>query len=519
MIGFLILVMHILYAPSPVYADNETWINPYTNVTWDGVYSFFSAPVKVWDGSDLVDYVIRRNNETSILLKTPRCSYMIGTDLVNLFKPNGTTSVGSFSWILEKQDSVSKTWTSLENASTSVGYNYTHVWETWTFKDGSERILAISKDNKQTVSFTPSENGSYRVVWDFSSLQATKSRLGASISQIKGEKQLLNFEDTSIEFHDEKERIVRIEWSDIDKSLYRDLRYDTSSCLLTYGNVDLDVGEVWTVDPTTFTSEASLDGYMETKGVSFPPPEDTATVKDTALSYACIGKKFFEGWYYIRRAFTSFNTSMIDDDATIDTVKLCMTGKAVGSGVDFDVGLYSGFYGDALDDSDWNACPTYRAIISKSCFDRSNYFEIALDPDVVNKTGRTQFRYIATDELTAPEFIVSDIWFYTGDHSTKYPTLIVDLWTEEEQEEEQYVIGSEGTSPLDEIAQIIPAPPKISISTLGLWIVVGGVAFIGVTAVSRKLQRSSKRKPRGVRRSPRKTQSFKPRRSKRGRFK
>lgn len=518
MIGFLILVIHILYAPAPVYADNETWIDPYTNVTWDGVYSFFSAPVKVWDRSDLVDYVIRRNNETSILLKTPRCSYMIGTDLVNLFKPNGTTSVGSFSWILEKRDPLSETWRSPELASTSVGYNYTHVWETWTFKDGSERILAISKDNKQTVSFIPSTNGSYRVLWEFSSLQATKTRLRASVSQIKGEKQLLNFEDTSIEFHNAKERIVRIEWSDIDKSLYRDLRYDTDSCDLTYGNVVLDAGEVWTVDPTTFTSEASLDGYMETKGVSFPPPEDTATVSDTGLTFANIGKKLLGGWFYIFRAFTSFNTSTIDDDATIDTVKLCMTGKGVQSQVTCDVKLYSGFYGDALNDSDWNACPTYRAIISKSCFNPNNYFEITLDPDVVNKTGRTQFRYILTDELIAPEGYQNSVLLYTGDDSTRYPTLIVDLWTEEEQEEEQYWLGS-GTSPLDEITQIIPTPPKVSISTLGLWIVVGGVAFIGLTAVSKKLRRPSRRKPRGVRRSPRKTQSFKPRRSKRGRFK
>lgn len=144
------------------------WDNAWTETIFgNGIPPFktivYSRPQVTWNGTQWVKYEIKPVNETAVILRTPTCGYLVGELVVSLLDPNGTLHVGGMEWIVEQYSGKLNKWLTKLVKTASVGYNSTHVWQKWTFGDGSERVLYISDSNKQTIAFTSKTSATYRV--------------------------------------------------------------------------------------------------------------------------------------------------------------------------------------------------------------------------------------------------------------------------------------------------------------------------------------------------------------------
>ncbi len=155
-------------------------------------------------------------------------------------------------------------------------------------------------------------------------------------------------------------------------------------------------------DTTTFYADDDLDGWLDKSGAAYPPW--SVTIPDNTSTDFYVGQDKV-GDYYIDRAFLSFNTSLIPDDANILSVTLRLRLSWDGSGTNFDVKVYSTYYpGWNAVYPNWNATGSFQGILFNTAgIAVGNWYPMALSNAVANKTGNSQFMLNSSrDPTTIP---------------------------------------------------------------------------------------------------------------------
>ena len=190
----------------------------------------YSEPQVVWNDTHWVRYDLKTLGD-SIILRTPKCTYVMKEDAVLLFDPNFTMShVGKMEWNVEQYSLVLDEWSSKNIVQASIGHNASHVWQKWVFADDSERIMYIGADNKQTVMFKSKSLALYRLSWRFVSINATGVTFanGTHIELSNGFR--LNYEDfrmSKMVFFENERVSLLIDFRGISESQRREFRLDS----------------------------------------------------------------------------------------------------------------------------------------------------------------------------------------------------------------------------------------------------------------------------------------------------
>lgn len=412
----------------PLVEDARAWDNAWTETIFgNGTPPFktivYSSPQVIWNSTHWVKYEIKSINETTIILRTPSCAYLVGELVVSLLASNEAIDVGGMEWIVEQYSEKLNQWLPKTVETASVSYNSTHVWQKWTFSDGSERVLYIGHDNKQTFSFTSKISATYRVAWHFIDVNATRTiySSGNETRLNKGsEFSLTDFNFTRLILYNENGYSLLVDYNDIDQSYYRNLVFGSSETGLAYtnlicGNWTTNPDETITIDPftKTFLSEDNLDGILFKWGFSYPPTDIYGPYQEFGTGQNRIGDMFL-----IYRGYASFDTSDIRDYSVITDATLKL--KTLGLDTvlyDFDVRVMGGsqpLYGSSLETADWDCGTTEVATWSTSDYPGDDiYINITIPTDQVNVEGRTQFELKSDREGTPPTH-AEIIAFYDG---------------------------------------------------------------------------------------------------------
>lgn len=166
-------------------------------------------------------------------------------------------------------------------------------------------------------------------------------------------------------------------------------------------------------------SIASMDGYIEARGVTYPGTTLTADTADTDIY---IGQ-FIGGaptyYYYHYRGYLSFNTSTVPDDAVIQQVKLKVRLSIDLSFDDFTIQAYTASYGTTLTTDDLASYTDYQGdVFNTAGASEDTWYSVNMFANTINKTGISQFMLKSNhDNGTAPtdyEFIS----IYSGDSAS-----------------------------------------------------------------------------------------------------
>lgn len=421
----------------------SVWSNAWTETFYgNGTPPFktvvHSRPKMVWNGTEWVKYEIKPISEMEVTLKTPTCAYLVNGSEVLLFRPDDIkSSMARMEWIIEKYSITLQDWVQEELSEVTVGYNETHVWQTWVLTDGSIRTLYIDCENKQTIVFTAAGSATYKMSWHFSDIPASKAVLSNGLFLELKEGRMdeyfsLNF--SKLALCDQNSLSVLIDYGDVRKAFYQDCAIGRSEsgfayASLTYGNWSLGADESVVLDPTTetFVSEAALDGKMTKYGDSYPP---NAGISVDTQGNIVVGQEYISGWYNIYRGYVSFNTSSIQDTATITDAVLKLKTYGDASVVDFTMRVMGGsqpIYGAELEENDWNCGTQEVATWPSSSYPGAGlYVNITILTAQINKTGRTQFELKSDREGYAPQPMqVEYVSFYSADSAGNEPKLEV----------------------------------------------------------------------------------------------
>lgn len=430
----------------PMIENIRRWDNAYSETIFgSGEPPFttivYSKPQVAWNGTHWVRHEITVIDEEAVFLRNPLCAYVIGDSHVLLFDPNGTSHhVNGMEWTVEQYSEVYGEWRQTTPKATSVEFNGTHVWQKWTFVDGSERTLYVGCDNKQTIMFTPRSSGTYRLVWRFTSINASKVifqdgthvKLDQSYESIHK-----NFSLSKLTFLENEQLSLSVRWPEIAQLFYKELilkcsRVGYAYLNLVYGDWNLGSNERLIIDPETqtFNSEATLDGSI-IEGDPFYPPEYKMVW--SSGSEIWVGQDKDTYGYWIFRGYLSFDTSSIRDYAVIINATLRMKTKEDHSVVDFATRVMGGsqpIYGSSLETTDWG-CGTVEAASwpSSQYLGNNLYVNISIPKEHVNTKGRTQFELKSDREGTAPCGVELDeyIIFHSAESSGNQPKLEV-VW-------------------------------------------------------------------------------------------
>lgn len=197
----------------------------------------------------------------------------------------------------------------------------------------------------------------------------------------------------------------------------------------------------------TDNSQASIDGYIQKYGSSWPPSNTIVSTSATGIQIGIM--KTLSGptspipglpspmlfsilqiepkisyFYRLYRGYLSFDTSDIPDNANIASVKLKLRCKDLNTVSNFNVKFYKVDYGSSLDSGDWNA---YQSGTYLTSWSTANYpgddkwITLTLSTSVVNKQGKTQFclRH-ENDDIKPPSTGPRYVYFWSGDASSDY---------------------------------------------------------------------------------------------------
>jgi hypothetical protein len=391
-----------------------------------------SRPQRVWNGTAWKEYEITSINESSVILQTPTCTYLMSRTEALLFRPSDLRlPVAAFNWVIEKYPVELSNWAEERIDFSNVGFNATHVWQLTALSDGGTCTSFISTANKQTVALTSGTCGKYRVSWRLSNIEASRAVLssGLLLNLTPGAvEKFERFDFEKLSFWSGDAHALRLDYSDVAEELYQECELGCSDSgfgyvCLAFGDWPLLAEESIVLDPSsdTFSSEASLDGTITKYGYSYPP---STAVVDT-MSELVVGQEHPSD-YFTYRGYVSFDTSSIQDNAQVTGAVLKLKTFVDASDVDFTMRVIGGsqpIYGDALTVEDWNcSCTEIATLASSNCAGAEIYENITISPTQVNKVGRTQFELRSDREGYPPqsrEYVV----FYSGDSYEKEPIL------------------------------------------------------------------------------------------------
>ena len=163
-----------------------------------------------------------------------------------------------------------------------------------------------------------------------------------------------------------------------------------------------------------YSSDAARDGYLLKLDSVYP--QTTGALTYDAASSIKVGQSviYHPTWYSTWRGYISFDTTAIPDGAIIKSVDLKMRLYSDNSDDEIVVQVWALDY-ETLDTTDWGSTASYQGSIMYTWGATvGNWYEMALDSDIVNVTGYTGFRVKSSSDYIAPtgdEYIA----FYSGD--------------------------------------------------------------------------------------------------------
>jgi hypothetical protein len=424
----------------PPAQNVQRWDNAWTETFFgNGSPPFktviYSEPQVAWNGTNWVKYELKPIGNSSAILRTPTCTYVVRETSILLFDPNCTAfHVNGMEWDTEQYSLTLDKWLPKTIKNACIGYNSSHVWQKWKFTDDSERTLYISCDNKQTLTFVSNSSATYRLIWRFTNINATRiiSQNGTFIELEEG--YTLNSTDfhfSKLVFFNNERLSLSVHYREISQSRYVEFRLRSvesgfANVELVYGNWTLGINEALVIDPETetFSSEASLDGTIYKWGISYPP-SNFAILQD----FIYVGQRYIGSYYYVYRGYVSFDTSPIRDYVVITNATLRLKTSANHSTVDFVEKVMGGIQpicGSSLEVADWNCGTAEVASWPYSSYPGDNvYINITIPSGQINTEGRTQFELKSDREGTAPsnseypEYVI----FYGAEFAGSEPQL------------------------------------------------------------------------------------------------
>lgn len=183
-------------------------------------------------------------------------------------------------------------------------------------------------------------------------------------------------------------------------------------------------------DSGTYYVDSARDGYLSVTSYSGYPPVDTPDVYDTEdwIATACSLLTKPSIHYSIERAFVSFDTSAIPDNATIQSVSLRLKLQSISEYDYFEVQVRSSSYG-TLDAGDWSDFASLQGVLFNSLSAvEDSWYSVACSGTSIDKQGYSEFCIkLDIDNETLPSGF-NYIQFFSGE-SAYDPTLSV-VWTD-----------------------------------------------------------------------------------------
>jgi hypothetical protein len=362
-----------------------------------------------------VKYELKPVGMSSVLLRTPTCSYVVRENVVLLLEPDLIKlHVNGMHWDVEQYSPALEKWLPQITKDTFIGYNSTHVWQKWVFMDDSERTLFISCNNKQTVKFVAKSPATYRVLWKFADINVTKMlwQNGTCVELKEGDKiSSTNFRFSNLVFLKNESFSLSIDYGEISQLHYAEFRLgctrrEYADVELIYGNWTLGFNEALVIDPETktFVSESVFDGSLMKHGDTY---EEATSAYPSGLPSEIWAGQEYDVVYSIYRGYVSFNTSSLQDNVEVINATLRLKTIEDLSATDFVIKVMGGsqplYDGYGLDHYDWGCGTDEVASWSSTNYPGDNtYINITIPPDQINKMGRTQFELKSEREGTAP---------------------------------------------------------------------------------------------------------------------
>lgn len=478
--------------PSVTYGDSsEKWVDACTHTRF--IYGqpyesiIYTIPQVVDVGQGFVEYNIEKVKENEYWVDCPTSSFYIKTANTEVWTVNRTEQVlNKCIWQLWAQNG--SLWIEIEDSNSSFtlteNENSAILNHQRIMQDGSIFNVSWSFENKAkaSVTLTTGQSRAYAITWHIECPRATMQK------------------ETSHSFtlYEEELRLCLLDYFDArfihNETTISELGHTGRKAIVTFANMTLETGETITVDPTvdTISGEASRDGYLKRQDAYYPP---NSTTVDSTDNIAYIGQFKSIAVYTTYKSFLSFNTTTINQTATIDFALLRVNITYIACDLFVNIKLYSGYYGTTLNTTDWDKCTTYRGVLSNSNHP-DGWQDIILPSTVINKTGVTQFKLVSDREEDAiePELgIFEYIVAYTADSSTP-PQLKVYYEDTEETFERK---GSGGDEETTDVVEDVVETVKGDIAQRGLYYLTGFIILIaigGIYASSKKQKLSRKAK-------------------------
>lgn len=436
------------------------WENPYTLTTFhpnNQVNStFYTFPKVIWNGTQYVDYIFNPADASagigSVYLKVSR-------DSTVFYDPyQKEEMIQDESWIVECLDASHSGWAadfpvecnvySLVNSSgiyfnrhaTLVSGASLDVWY-W---------LRIGSTLKISVVLHPAKEGKFRLLWLLSDVSASKARWLTTTETVSA--QVVDDKSCSdVQFAGGNGSRCFVDWSDARffnrtnqkwETFFQTLELqkrtsDRCQARISFGNFTLPRGESVVVDPTvvTFSSSASLDGWIEREGDSYPPDDESYVDKNGLGLY--VGQyNMFPSFpltriYHCCRSYLSFDTSLIPALAYNMSAELKLKTYWDDSVVDFTVNVMGGvqpIYKDDLTVDCWGTGTVQLATWNTVDYPGDGiHLNLTVPANQINKAGGTAFELKSNrDNNSIPQAYQDEIVeFYSGNSTGNEPRLEV----------------------------------------------------------------------------------------------
>jgi len=190
------------------------------------------------------------------------------------------------------------------------------------------------------------------------------------------------------------------------------------------------------IDPTDYYGEAA-DGRITGDNTTYLTARSTSDSCSALGTNTALGQRKYNGNYEVNRAFFSFPTSAIPDDASVTAATLYLCSGGDFSDTDFLVQIYRYAWAEALcDNQEANYDGAYGgAVLEGTLRDTADgwvadtYYNLAVATAGINKTGDSKYtgvssRDVNADQPTGLEYVIAYLSEEAG--TDKDPFLRVD---------------------------------------------------------------------------------------------
>lgn len=154
-----------------------------------------------------------------------------------------------------------------------------------------------------------------------------------------------------------------------------------------------------------------------------------------------VGQETSSSNYRVWRAYVSFDTSAIPDDATVTSATLYLAASSDNSVTDFDIKVYRLAWTEGLCanqeanfDAAYGASATLEGTLrnTSSGWSSGTYYSMSVDPAGISKTGDTKYSVVSSRDINANSPTGAEyVDFYSADSSgTTYDPYLVVVYTE-----------------------------------------------------------------------------------------